>query len=109
LRAYHDAIARYAPNLTPNGASVIGWTCGKLLEAAVARVAQTARTGPITSALVMQGLGQIRNEALGGLTAPLTFSPGQRHATSSGCVFYEFLTTTGWTAPRGSHPICIGH
>jgi branched-chain amino acid transport system substrate-binding protein len=107
LRSYREALARYAPNQAPDGASVIGWTCGKLLEAAVARVAEAARTGPITSALLMKGLGQIRDESLGGLTAPISYSPGQRHATSSGCVFYEFLSTTGWSAPRGSRPVCV--
>lgn len=104
LRSYREALRRYAPNMEPDGASVIAWTSAKLLEAAVARV---AGTGPITSTSVVEGLGAIHDETLDGLTAPLSFSPGQHHATSSGCVFYELLGVAGWTAPRGSRPICL--
>jgi branched-chain amino acid transport system substrate-binding protein len=62
--------------------------------------------GAITPDLVLRGLGAIRNESLGGLTVGVTFHPGQQSAGSSGCVFSEFLTTTGWTAPNGSRPVC---
>jgi len=46
-------------------------------------------------------------ETLGGLIAPITFSPGQAHATSTGCMFFEQLSTAGWSAPRGSKTVCI--
>jgi hypothetical protein len=47
------------------------------------------------AALVLQGLGMIKHEALGGLAAPITFTPNQAHAISGGCLFFEQLTTQG--------------
>lgn len=106
LREYHRVLARWAPNTPPDGASIIGFTCAKLFEAALAKVAPDIVRGAITPALVLTGLGGIHNESLGGLTTGVTFHPGEKSAPSSGCVFYEFLTTTGWTAPQGSRPVC---
>lgn len=109
LHAFHRALARYAPDMQSTGASLIAWTSAELFRTAVENVADRAGAGPITPQLVMTGLGTVHGDTLGGLTGPLTFTPNEAHATSNGCVFYEFLTTTGWTAPRGSRPICLGH
>lgn len=109
LREYHRVLARWAPNTPPDGTSIIAFTSAKLFEAAIAKVAADAARGPITPAMVVAGLGQIHDESLGGLTVGLTFHPGQKGSASSGCVFYEFLTTTGWTAPTGSRPVCAPH
>jgi branched-chain amino acid transport system substrate-binding protein len=106
LREYHRVMARYAPNVTLDGGSVITWAAATLFVHAIEQVADEARTSPITSALVMKGLGKIRHDTLGGVSGPITFTPGQSHATSNGCVFYMTLGTNGWTAPRGSKPVC---
>ena len=107
LREYHQAMSRWAPQLPADGASVLTWSGAKLFEAAMAKVDAQARRGAVTPALVLEGLGKIKDNTLGGLTGPVSFSPGQAHATSSGCVFYQMLTTEGWTAPRGSKPVCL--
>ncbi|HEX3828392.1 MAG TPA: ABC transporter substrate-binding protein [Sporichthyaceae bacterium] len=109
LDAYRQAMARYAPNTLLTGAATIGWTAAQLFQHAVEKVADQARNGPITTALVMQGLGKIHDDGLGGLVAPLGFTADEDHATSTGCVYYELLTTTGWSAPRGSQPVCLHH
>jgi branched-chain amino acid transport system substrate-binding protein len=106
LQAYRAALARFAPDSPPDGASVMAWTAGELLRAAIDHVAAEARSGAITTALVLRGLGMIKHETLGGLIPPITFTPNQSHATSSGCVFFEQLTTPGWSAPQGSKPAC---
>ncbi|MGQ0629626.1 MAG: ABC transporter substrate-binding protein [Sporichthyaceae bacterium] len=106
LREYHRVMRQLAPQTPPDAASVTAFTSGKLLEAAIANVAAEVVDAPITPALVLKGLGGIRNESLGGLAAGLTFTPGQKMAASSGCVFLELLTTKGWTAPMGSRPVC---
>jgi branched-chain amino acid transport system substrate-binding protein len=105
LREYHRVLSAWAPATPPDAWSMIAFTSAKLLEAALAQVASAVARGPITPELVLQGLGDIRNESLGGLTVGLSFRPGQAHGTS-GCVFLEQLGTAGWTAPRGSHPVC---
>ncbi len=108
LQEYHRVLERWAPNQPPDGASVLAWTAARLFEAAVEKIAPQVQNGPLTPAMVVTGLGKIKNETLGGLTGSLTFTPGQRTSNSSGCVFYQFLTTQGWTAPRGSTPLCLG-
>ncbi|MGQ0847478.1 MAG: hypothetical protein ACT4QF_25450 [Sporichthyaceae bacterium] len=93
--------------MAPDGASILTFVAAKLFEAVVATVADRAATEPVTSALVLAGLGKIRNETLGGLTGPLTFAPGQQRAVSNGCVFYQLLDERGWSAPRGTKPVCL--
>ncbi|MGQ0464984.1 MAG: ABC transporter substrate-binding protein [Sporichthyaceae bacterium] len=105
-RAFHAAVARYAPSLVPDGASMLGWTAGKLFEAAIARLSRSETVGELTTALVLDGVGRIRNETLDGLTGPLTFTPRQKHSTSNGCVYFERLSEDGWSAPTGSKPVC---
>jgi branched-chain amino acid transport system substrate-binding protein len=56
--------------------------------------------------MVLRGLGMIKHETLGGLIPPITFTPNQAHATSNGCIFFEQLATSGWSAPQGSKPAC---
>ena len=107
LKAYRAALTRYAPTLQPDGASIQAWASGKLLEAALAGVAAKARAGALTTALVLEGLGTVKNQDLGGLAAPITFTPNQKNAVSSGCIFYELLTPQGWTAPKGSRKVCV--
>lgn len=106
LRAYRDAMDRYAPNVEPTGNGLLAWVSGKLLEAAVARVPDGARTGRLSVEVLVDGLSRIRGETLGGLTGPLSFGPGQREKAGGGCVFFERLGPAGWTAPRGSRPVC---
>lgn len=107
LREYHRAMATYAPGLPPDGVSIAAWSSGKLLEAAIDNLGAEARNGPITTAMVMKGLGMIKKETLGGLAPPISFSPGQKAAPKIDCVYYELLTNKGWTAPRGSKPVCF--
>ncbi|HEX3827843.1 MAG TPA: ABC transporter substrate-binding protein [Sporichthyaceae bacterium] len=106
LRDYHRVLARWASNTAPDGASIIAFTAAKLFEAAIVEVTAEATQGPITPQLIISGLDRIHDESLGGLTVGLTFHAGQKEHPSSGCVFYLNLTTTGWTTPDGSRPIC---
>jgi branched-chain amino acid transport system substrate-binding protein len=103
---FAGAMARYAPGVPPDGLSMLGWAAGKLFEAAVARLGEAARSSPITAPAILTGLGKVRNETLAGLSPPITFTPGQRAAPQIHCVYVELLTAKGWTAPKGSTPIC---
>jgi branched-chain amino acid transport system substrate-binding protein len=105
-RALHDALARYAPAVVLDANAMSAWASGQLLEAAIARLGAAARNGPITTAMVLSGLAHLRNETLGGLAPSLTFEADRSREKSSRCVFVEVLTTEGWTAPRGSRPVC---
>lgn len=105
-REYHAALKKYAPNSEPTANSITAWTAGKLLEAVVKNLGPAAIDKPITTADVMTGLGKISKETLGGLTPPFTFKPGQKSAPQIQCVYFTLLNDKGWTAPRGSKPVC---
>jgi branched-chain amino acid transport system substrate-binding protein len=106
LRAFHAAMARYAPNVKPDGESVLAWSAGILLEHTIATLSVVERAGDLTTGSVLAGLSRVHHDTLGGLTGPLTFTPGQRHAVSTGCIYFERLGPDGWTAPDGSRSIC---
>jgi branched-chain amino acid transport system substrate-binding protein len=103
---FHATMTALAPNLAPDGEVMLGWTSGKLLEAVVERLTPAERAGDLTTAKILDGLGRIHNETLGGLTGPVTFTPNEKHAVSSGCNYFERLGTNGWTTPTGSKPVC---
>lgn len=104
-REYHAALKKYAPSSEPSAASIYAWAAGKLLEL-VAGIGTDAESKAITTADVMTGLGKVSNETLGGLIPPMTFRPGQKSAPLIECVYFTLLTEKGWTAPRGSKPVC---
>ncbi|MGQ0847479.1 MAG: ABC transporter substrate-binding protein [Sporichthyaceae bacterium] len=107
LTEYQRALARWAPNLVADGASIGTWTSAKLFEAVIAKVADRARTGALTPELIESGAKKIRNEDLGGLTGPLDFTSDAKRAVGSGCVFFQYLGKDGWSAPNGSKPVCL--
>jgi branched-chain amino acid transport system substrate-binding protein len=47
-RIFHDALARYAPTAVPDANAMSAWASGQLLVAAIARLGDAARNGPIT-------------------------------------------------------------
>jgi branched-chain amino acid transport system substrate-binding protein len=77
-KAFHEALAKYAPQVGTASmpldyiASDI-WTAGALFQAAV----DASGPGPVTSASIKRGLYSLKGTTLGGLTAPLTFTPGK--------------------------------
>jgi branched-chain amino acid transport system substrate-binding protein len=108
LKEYHAAFERYAPTVTLDGASMIAWASGKLLEAAVNSLGAEARSGPLTTAMIMKGLGQIKHETLKGLSPPMTFAPGQHFAPPINCYAVIALTARDvqFRAPEGTKFHC---
>jgi branched-chain amino acid transport system substrate-binding protein len=105
-KRYHEAFARYAPGVAPDGASNVAWVSGELFAKAVTNLGAAAN-GPITTDLVLKGLGTIKKDTLGGLTIPLTFQPGQDGAGPYPCWFPVLLTTKGWQATQGNKATCL--
>ncbi len=108
LKEYHAAFERYAPSVTLDGASMIAWASGKLLEAAVNSLGAEARSGPLTTELILKGLGKVKNETLKGLSPPMTFKPGQAFAPALNCYTVIALTTREekFYAPEGTKFHC---
>lgn len=105
--AYQTAMKTYANGTPTDASSIIAWVSGQLFAAAINKLGDEAVNKPITSALVLKGLGLIKKETLGGLIPPLSFSPGQANTQEGRCVYYVLLTQKGWSGPRKSNPVCV--
>jgi hypothetical protein len=70
IKAMRDTLARYAPNVPPSISATAGWTAAQLFQLAMQKA-----TAPTPKAL-LAALNTIKGNDLGGLTSPLTFSPG---------------------------------
>lgn len=101
------AMKKFAPNAPFDQGVVLGWSAGKLFEAALAKVADKARAGDVTTQMVLDGLWQIKNEKLNGLSVGVTFAKG-KVASAPNCYFGLKLGTDGFSAPSGSKPLCFG-
>lgn len=103
---FHAALKQFLPTFTPDGNTMAGFASGKLFEAALAKVAATARAGDVTTAMVLDGLWQIKNETLNGLSPSITFTKGGLPKLPR-CYFVLLLNSNGVTAPQGSKLNCI--
>jgi branched-chain amino acid transport system substrate-binding protein len=107
IKAFHVAMAHYAGSNTEDQQALLGWASGKLFEAAMAKEAAKARAGTVTTAMVLDGLWQLKDEKLGGLSPGASFSKGQ-HAKMVDCYYPLKLDPKGFSAPNGSSPVCYG-
>jgi hypothetical protein len=57
--------------------------------------------------MVLDGLWQLKDEKLGGLTPGATFVKGD-HAVIDDCYYPLKLDPKGFSAPKGSKPVCYG-
>jgi branched-chain amino acid transport system substrate-binding protein len=98
LKKYAPSIGTAAESLTPEVANE--WVSGKLFQAAVA----ASGSQQATSASVKKGLYALRGETLGGLSAPLTFTPGK--PALDNC-YYEYTIASGkFSELHGMTPQC---
>jgi branched-chain amino acid transport system substrate-binding protein len=72
---FREVMAKYAPGATLAGSSMSGWVAAQLFRIATAK--HIPSTGPVTTAQILAGLYTIKNNDVGGMTSPLTFSAGQ--------------------------------
>jgi len=103
---FQAAYNTYAPGSQVDEDSINAWTSGKLFEAAIAKVYSDARSGPITTQMLLEGLWQIDGETLHGLAPPLDFNKGAP-ATRNDCYFSLTITEKGYGSPKGSKYECF--
>ena len=96
---FHDVITKYL-RVKPAPPHTLGWVSGKLFE----KVASTVTGAPSTQAL-LEGLWTIKNETLGGLTVPLTYTKGQP-AQMPVCWFELIIKDGRWIALNPGAPRC---
>ncbi|MPY78423.1 MAG: ABC transporter substrate-binding protein [Actinophytocola sp.] len=99
FREFSGAWERYGDGSAPGPAAAQGWASAKLFEQAA-----KAAGGQISRASIISELRTLRNERLGGLTTPMTFTP--EGPADSNCVFVMHGKGGQWTAPRGDTPEC---
>lgn len=102
MKDFHAAVEKYAPSILPqlNEESSDAWAGGMLFAAAAAK----APSGPLTAKTVKEGLYSLKDETVGGLTVPLTFTPGK--ATSVKCYFTVGISSGKFTLPDGLRTAC---
>ena len=94
MQEFQRAMQTFAPRLPLSGHASSGWVAAKLFEKAAARV---PAGGAPTSASILEGLWSVREDTLGGLTAPLTFVREQS-APPVQCYFSMSVERRTWVA-----------
>ncbi|MGQ0626054.1 MAG: ABC transporter substrate-binding protein [Sporichthyaceae bacterium] len=105
-REFRAAYDRFTPGGSIDQNTISQWASGKLFEKALEKVFTKARSGPITTEMILEGLWQIKNEKLDGLAPGVTFNKGAP-PTQNDCYALLNLTTSGYTAPKGSKFECF--
>jgi len=102
VKSYLDLLAKYAPDVTADDGptAFYSYIGAKLFEKAVSNIG----SGPITPASVKQGLYALKGETLGGITPPLTYSPGK--ATQINCGYTITLNGGKYSSPDGGKLTC---
>lgn len=106
LNDFHQAYTRYTGGEPQSHSDMIGWTSGMLFKAAIDSLGAAARQGPITTAMVYQGLYNMHNQTLGGLIPPISFTKGQPSGVVS-CGSSILVSTNGITSPLGNKVGCF--
>jgi branched-chain amino acid transport system substrate-binding protein len=65
-------LKKYAPGVAPGTGTMTGWVAAKLFELAAQNIPE-----PPTSQALLDNLYKVKNNDLGGITIPLTFTEGQ--------------------------------
>ena len=97
---FQAALRRFGSKLTNGVGLSVGWTAGKLLEKAAARMAE-----PPTSAALLEGLWSIAGDDLGGLTGRLTFTRNEPPKPFV-CWFNLAIVDRRWTSPDQGRVHC---
>jgi branched-chain amino acid transport system substrate-binding protein len=106
---FNAAMKEYAPTLNLNSSSVQepltatdAWVSGLMFQEAVKL---SGATGIPTSADILAGLKQFKNETLGGMAAGLTFTDPTNK--TEGCFFTIKIVKQQFTLPNGATPGCV--
>jgi branched-chain amino acid transport system substrate-binding protein len=100
LQAFHAAMSKYAPGTEVNSAAEQAWVSGQLFQAAAA----ASDSSPVTTSSLIAGLYKLRNDKLGGLAPPLTFTKGTE--TNIKCFFVVGIQDGKYSEPIGLKSVC---
>jgi branched-chain amino acid transport system substrate-binding protein len=102
-RDLQNAFKQYAPSVPLTAFPAQAWAAAQLFAQAVSKSGVAPGTA-LTSADVLAGLGKVKGETLGGLTAPITFTLG-RPAPTQLCSFIVQIKGESWST-SSARPLC---
>jgi branched-chain amino acid transport system substrate-binding protein len=104
---FRAAMKRYAPKVQPTVVSSESWLAGLAVATAVGNWADGKGAGARpTSADVLAGLLQIKDETFGGLTPPITYGPAGSPNPTQRCFFLIEIKGGRYVTPKGLKPGC---
>ena len=98
---FQTAMRQYAPNVAPGVNHAVAWTGAKLFEKAAAGL-----TEPPTSEGLLRELWKIKDDTLGGLTQPLTFSENEPRRQFPVCFYDLVVHDKQWRSPDNFQVHC---
>jgi branched-chain amino acid transport system substrate-binding protein len=98
---FQNALKQFAPGLQVSAGAITGWVSAKLFEFAAQALPQ-----PPTSQSILDGLWSIKDNDLGGLTQPLTFTRGQA-APRILCYWLMQIKGGQYMTPDGGKRVCV--
>jgi branched-chain amino acid transport system substrate-binding protein len=106
IQAFRAAVTRYAPGLISSAGftydTILPWAGGQLFQAAAKAAHLTPSSTP---ADVKKGLYALKNDTLGGLAPPLTFTPGRPSFVP--CYFTATVSGGKFVSQNGDKPTCL--
>jgi len=105
-KAFHDAIAKFAPETPSTFGSSGVWAAGEIL-----RSSSTFLSAKPTREELLKGLYSVKDETFGGLTLPLTYAPNaslDKPLPYFNCAYVAVVSDQGqWSFAPGKKLYCV--
>jgi branched-chain amino acid transport system substrate-binding protein len=98
---FQKVMSQYGAGIPLDGSSIQGWVTAQMFLAG----ASNLPPGNVTSAQILAGMDSIKNNDLGGITNPLTFTAGQ-NAPVGICWFEVKLVNGAFVSPNDGQRSC---
>jgi hypothetical protein len=105
-QAFADAFAKYAPGFQYNAVAAQAWAEGMMFQRALELLGPAAQSQNITTAMLLKGLSLLKNERLGGLISPQTYTPGADGNGPNPCGAVLVYTAGVWNSANKSVFAC---
>lgn len=106
LKLFHESFAKYIPGQGPDQSTIEGWTAGVLFEKTLAAVADKARAGNVSTAMIYEGLYKLKDETVDGMGPGVTFKQGAPPIMKP-CYYILTIKDGAYRAPFGSERFCF--
>jgi branched-chain amino acid transport system substrate-binding protein len=101
VNRYNEVMRRFAPGVPSDPSGFTGWVSAQLFATAVKSLSDNP-----TSAEILDDMYTIKNNDLGGITQPLTFTAGQNAPQNPVCWWTIKIVDGHWTSPDNGKRTC---